>query len=198
MKVYKVGDTAYEIHLDPDNNPQQPDEYNDALFLVYNHRDFAVRNDEYNLDVIWQELNSKHIPINFEHNGYYLIPVYAYIHSGVSLSLYRGTDHWDTSFKGFMFANKKEFESRDKAIEAAQSLIGMWNQYLGGDVYQAELVKAVTCECCGYTHRESDGIIGNFYGDDIFTNGVIGSFDLPDELKDFEFTRENTVVIKER
>jgi hypothetical protein len=69
-----------------------------------------------------------------------VFPVFAYIHSGVSLSLGRTTYPfscgWDTSMKGFMLIKQqKGTYHRESARKMAEGLIETWNMYLSGDVY---------------------------------------------------------------
>lgn len=103
-------------------------------------------------------------------------PIYAYIHSGISLSTsntsYPFTCQWDTSFAGIIYAeNEKIIEeygdlsirSRGKAIACFESEIKAYEQYLQGDVY-------------GFSTLDAEGApidsCGGFYGSDPFTNGM--------------------------
>ncbi len=76
---------------------------------------------------------------------YWVFPLIAYIHSGVSLSLSGGgqfSDPWDSGQIGFVFVAKSEwryqFRDRKKCVSAhtaAKSYVETWNQYLTGDVW---------------------------------------------------------------
>ena len=89
-------------------------------------------------------------------DGYFYFPVYAYIHSGVALSLGRNsypfTDKWDTSFNGFALVKRERGTyTRQKAYERAQGLIETWNMYLSGDVYG---YNSEVGGCWGYYGKE--------------------------------------------
>ena len=67
---------------------------------------------------------------------YDILPLFAYIHSGVALSLGRAyplDDRWDSGQIGFVLI-KKGVGFKD-IIKSAQSLVDEWNQYLSGEVY---------------------------------------------------------------
>ena len=115
-----------------------PNEWgNDEVFLVYDHRDFYVEEKGFNPEEIFDYLQETG---NSTYEGYWVFPVYAYIHSGVSLSLSRNTyPHtcpWDTSFRGFALVKREKGTwKEDDAYERASGLIDEWNMYLSGDVY---------------------------------------------------------------
>jgi hypothetical protein len=139
MYITQLDDGTYEAkYLVRDDNPQSPEETgDDGAFLVHYHRDFDIRRDKiiteddarrwYQGEKIEQE------------KKYWIIPVEAYIHSGVSLAIgNRGNfpdRQWDVSHVGLAMISKKEFKSRQKAEKYSQGLLEQWNQYLGGDVY---------------------------------------------------------------
>jgi hypothetical protein len=145
---------GHEIKVCYDTNASSPDEWgNDDMFLVYDHRDFAIERDGFDPQDIFYAMGENK-PL---YKGYFYFPVYAYIHSGVALSLGRSeypfNDGWDVSFRGFALIKRQKGLSyrRKKAYEIVKSLIEEWNQYLSGDVY-------------GYT---SDcGSCWDFYGEE--------------------------------
>lgn len=177
--ISKCGD--YKLEIIQDDDAESPNEWdNEDVFLVYNHREFTVKKDGFEPQHIHQHLKAKegvdyyneilknkdslnsqqledlgyykhdYVP---EYEKYYIFPVEAHIHSGVSLSL---TDNFekqgfDTSVAGFVLVSKVEAissleyqkgEPEDLAEEWAEALIETWNTYLMGDVYGFRLYKA--------------------------------------------------------
>jgi hypothetical protein len=134
-EIYK----GLTINIYPDSDPLSPQEWeNDDCFLVYNHRQFSVERNGFNPEDIFthsQETKKK----TFE--GYWYFPVYAYIHSGVCLSVskqsYPFTDRFDVSDTGFCMIQRKKGWSwtKEKAFEIALEIINEWNDYLSGNVY---------------------------------------------------------------
>jgi hypothetical protein len=131
---------GYRIRIEQDDEQfNSPDEWgNDDSFLVYDHRDFFVERKVFNPDDIYEiMLSGKKL-----FDGYFFFPVYAYIHSGVSLQLRRwfnvpqGHNEFDVSFKGFALVKKeKGTYTSDKAYIVAEGLLHTWNDYLSGNVY---------------------------------------------------------------
>jgi hypothetical protein len=85
-----------------------------------------------------------------EYDDYWIFPVAAYIHSGVSLSLTNSFERqgFDTSVSGFILAQKtvegKTFKinrTKEECKIGAEGLIETWNTYLSGDVYGFRLLK---------------------------------------------------------
>ena len=102
-------------------------------FIVYNHRDFTVKRKGFDpKDIFEAYREGKKL-----YDGHWIMPLYAYIHSGVSLSLSRAYDPWDTSFKGFVLVKRIKGWSytREKAFSIAKSVVEEWNHCLGGEIY---------------------------------------------------------------
>ena len=147
---------GHEIEVFSDEDAESPNDWgNDEIFLVYDHRDFCVKREGFDPDDIFERMQDG----KKTYDGYWFFPVYAYIHSGVALSLgsnqflpYPFNDRWNVSFKGFALVKRARgaWWNENKAYEAAEGLIKTWNQYLSGEVY-------------GYT-SEVGGCCG-FYGD---------------------------------
>lgn len=142
-----------EIEIFPDENAESPDGWkNDESFLVYDHRDFCVQRKGFDPTEIFEHYQRTK---KFFYDGYYVFPVYAYIHSGVALSLgnaqYPFNDRWDVSMKGFALVQRvKGMWQRKKCYAVAESIVQEWNDYLSGDVW-------------GY--NSEFGSCSGFYGD---------------------------------
>ena len=160
MTVKTINYKGYDIDKNVDEQAEAPDQWgNEDLFLVYDHRGFTIERKGYDPTDIYEHcMETK----KWFYEGYYVFPVYAYIHSGVVLSLgndsYPFNDQWDVSMKGFILVKRMKGWSwqRNKAKEIAPYLITEWNQYLSGDIY--------------YEANES---CGGFYGHDFENNGLL-------------------------
>lgn len=126
----------YQIEVIRDEYADSPDAYgNDDAFVVYDHRQFYVARKGFDPREIWEHLQTgKKL-----YNGYFIFPLYAYIHSGVVLSV---GDHnfpdarWDVSMTGFVLVKRtKGMYTSDKAFKLAESITKEWNTYLCGDVW---------------------------------------------------------------
>jgi hypothetical protein len=120
-----------DIEIFYDQDAESPDAWgNTERFIVYDHRDFCVERKGYDPEEILQAMQEKKKLFD----GFYYFPVFAYIHSGVSLSLgntrYPFNDRWDTSFRGFaLIKREKGTFTYDKAMNAAQGLIDTLRLY---------------------------------------------------------------------
>lgn len=149
------------IKIVQDEYPLSPSEDGDEnLFLVYEHRSFSVDRKHFNPREIYEKISSTK---KVEYADFFVFTVFAYIHSGVALSLsregYPFNDQWDVSSTGFILASKKEFKKREKAYKAAEGLIEYWNNYLSGNVYGYEIVNEegeVYESCYGYFGDEDE------------------------------------------
>jgi hypothetical protein len=131
MKDYKLK-SGNILRVIQDENAESPDTWdNEDMFLVYDHRQFAVSregfdpNDIYNYLEIKSKINS---PIRLDESvdeleddlkqyfdydsAYYIFPVDAYIHSDIHLSLANTKDYpdrkWDVSTTGYILVKKDQ------------------------------------------------------------------------------------------
>lgn len=181
-----------------DTDAVSPDsDGNEDLFVIYDHRDFDVKREGFDCQSVfefWHE-NNKHKMISVDaelYKGYLPIPLFAYIHGGVALSMsktgYPFDCPFDVSFKGFVLGRLADFESHAQLFTAAQGLVKTWNTYLRGDVYGFQLysVSTKTVEKLELTgeidvealkkHGEEKDSCWGFYGDDYRTNSMMDHF----------------------
>ena len=127
------------LRIYQDKLSESPDQWgDDGRFLVFDHRDFCVKRKEFNPRDIYD--NGEKV------KGYHVFRCYAYIHSGVALSVGpngRWPDQrWDVSFKGFwLIKREKGTWTIEQAKKVAEDLCKTWNQYLSGDVYGFECIE---------------------------------------------------------
>lgn len=139
LKEYKLK-SGNLLRIYEDDNAESPDYWgDDELFLVYDHRQFDVHRKGFLPLDIYYYLNKEEDCLDY--SKYYIYPVFAYIHSGVSLSLQPNGDKWDTSTTGFILVTKTECDNEEEALRLAEGLIIDWNQYLSGEVYKFEVIK---------------------------------------------------------
>jgi hypothetical protein len=138
------------IKIYQDYDAEAPDRWeNEDLFLITTrNREFDVQRDGFTVESVSAG----------EHKAdYHHLPLIAYVHSGVGLSLsrerYPFNCPWDSGKIGFVLVKKRAgFRNIRKA---AQSLVDEWNQYLSGDVY------GYVIESDGEGHEDS---CWGFYG----------------------------------
>src|SRR5512145_442194 len=134
LKIKKIKGGYEARYLVQDNDAQSPKDWDDdGVFLVNYHKDFWVESDKVTKDEIVDLYRGEPV------EGYWAFPLSCLVHSGVWLSLNHGfacdAQGWDTSHVGAVLVSKDEFDTEEKAREAAKSIVEVWNQYLQGDVY---------------------------------------------------------------
>lgn len=149
---------GYTIRIEQDTDIESPDSWgNTDLFLTACHsRHFEVRVEGFHPQ------NDDFGKISKQ---YHIFPLYAYIHSGTSLSLsnthYPFNCQWDAGQVGYVFAEKKGWKDATKAKEAAQSLIETWNNYLSGNVwgFVIEDKEGEHVDSCWGFYGDADGYV---------------------------------------
>jgi hypothetical protein len=132
---FQVGGLTVQIIADED---AQAPENDDILFIV------TTRNRYFEL--LSGKCDVAEVMENKEFcEGFHIFPLYAYVHSGVSLSLgreYPFNDRWDSGQIGAVFVSKAEWPYRNRDIKrrvsartSATHYVESWNQYLSGDVW---------------------------------------------------------------
>lgn len=135
VETKKIG--KYLIKIEQDEQPQSPDDWgNDDAFVVYDHRQFSVERKGFVPREIFDETNEKG---EMMYDGHFVFVLYAYIHSGVALSVggHNFPDaRWDVSTTGFVLIKKNEhITTEEEALKLAESIVSEWNDYLSGNVY---------------------------------------------------------------
>lgn len=130
---------GFDIEFAYDHDASSPDYWgNTDVFLVYDHRQFSVERKGFDPSDIMEHVRETK---RWFYDGYFVFPLYAYIHSGVSLSLgssgYPFNDRWDTSMAGFILVKRQTgwTYTKAKAEKVANSHVEEWNTYLSGDVF---------------------------------------------------------------
>jgi hypothetical protein len=134
---------------------------------VYDHRNFYVKREGFDPDDIYETMQTGKKLFD----GYFYFPVYAYIHSGVSLQLKRwfsglpqGHNEFDVSFRGFALVKKeKGYYTMEKAYKIAEDVVNTWNDYLNENVWNFRAEDEggdVIDSCCGfYGDPEKSGLM---------------------------------------
>lgn len=144
----------YKIVLEQDEYCESPNEWgDDELFLLAKHREFDVSRKRFDIDEIFDHIEETNI---WEWDNYKLLPLFAYIHSGISLSTSR-VCQWDSSLVGLIFISK-EYET-DEQDRLADNLLSNWNTYLIGDVWRYEILskddEPIDALCGIYEYEEA-------------------------------------------
>jgi hypothetical protein len=162
----------YLIKVVQDEMADSPDCWgNDDAFVVYDHRQFYVKREGFAPRDIFDSLQLKSNKWGM-YDKHYVFVLYAYIHSGVALSV---GDHnfpdarWDVSSTGFVLVKRqKGMYDRKKAFKLAEAVTEEWNQYLSGDVYGYKIYDMTGADVTEEDEDEGEEMVEScwgFYGD---------------------------------
>ena len=112
------------------------DDYDDDVFIIASHRDFYKKRDGFDPLEIYQ--SGKQF-----YQGYHAIPLYAYIHGGVTISITPFSCPWDSCQVGYVMVKRQKGWSwkRDDAIVIANHHALQYDQALQGEVYGVSIYK---------------------------------------------------------
>ena len=109
--------------------------------------------------------------------------VYAYVHSGMTISLEPFSCRWDSGTLGIIYITEEDFIKMhgypedfelDKFLDhLMHAEIDEYDQYICGEIYRFCLYEKDKCDCCGHVEEELIDSCGGFYGLDMETNGIL-------------------------
>lgn len=153
-----------QVRIIHDQNPLPPDEWEEAVFLVTTknrhfekHPDLSLPSGDYS-NVTAEQFQDEEFA-EAVRAKYEVYPLFAYIHSGIALSLGRSYPFdcpWDSGQIGFVLVDREEVgeENLDRNAEAT---VETWNQFLSGDVWGYEIEDKdgeFVDSCWGFYGRE--------------------------------------------
>lgn len=125
----KIGDYTLRVYYD--ENPCNPrEEYEHDSIIYSNHRMYNP--DGHKIDEIFGEDDRLDREFVRDH---YMLKIYAYIHSGISLSTTPFSDAWDSGLFGIIAIPKSTFDSKEKAEKFMEDEIQELQQYYDGEIY---------------------------------------------------------------
>lgn len=193
----KINYKGFTITIDTDEVTTDPREW-DAVGTIYsNHRDYSP--DDHSI----KELMGKYdvdcmadLTEKLTENKVPFVPIYAYIHSGISLSTsddkYPFNDRWDSGLFGLIVGDKEKFDECFDGGDIKKYLrdqVELLNKYYNNDFYRFEVEddEGDTMDCCGGYCSEEDALsdakesVDEWYEDN---KNTIGNPSIPtDELK---------------
>ena len=176
------------IMIKRDNDPLNPREHYDNLFTIYSGcRYVASDNGAYDPIEDYGRCPDDAKP----KDGVCAFPFFAYVHSGMSLSMSPFADKWDSGCAGFIYVEKDKFckkmglkrFSRAKAYKIAEGEIETLDQYVNNEVF-------------GFveqTRKSPD----DEWEDGESCWGFFGEDSIPDMLADAGADEEGTVICED-
>ena len=154
------------VRDDDASNPRTDCDNPSTLLCWSRHVEGDTRVNADNYETL-EELRKQEIP-----RDAYVAPVYAYVHSGVALSLGAFGCQFDSGIAGLIYmthADAKENFGEDHTEEQIHNCftaeLAEYEAWIGGDAWGFVLEKVKTCDSCGNTEYEEEDSCWGFLGD---------------------------------
>jgi len=164
-KTYK----GHEIEVKYDENPESPREWDNVCVFHVAHCNYNFGDENYN-----DSASIKAAEAEAKRNGDLVLPLYAYEHGGITISLGQFSCPWDSGQLGFVQVPRKKFveefgkknftpKLKAKALKWAQSETETLDKYIRGEVF-GYVIDDDGDSCWGYysiedAMDEAEGII---------------------------------------
>lgn len=163
----------FKAEIVQDTDPMSPWDWEENFRFISNHRHYTslgFGKDDHRLDLSYFNGSKKEIR-DYLGKGWSLFPIYAYIHSGITISMGRGgqySDLWDSGLYGILCVNGPAIFGKRSNLtvrKCAESFVKGWDQYLMGDVYGIRIYINKGTEDDPEWEETEDSVYG-FYGMD--------------------------------
>lgn len=197
----------YKIEVAQDETPENPRNWDNVCHIISlrGNWDIGDKGLSFDRDEGLQKLGELS---KLEERGEIAMkPVYMYDHSGQTISLSDFGDRWDSGICGYIYVSKEEaFKKyggiteenwKEVAYEHMEGEIGVYDQYIKGEVYGFQTYemhtvqhKDMNTDAVWFTHEweEIDSCWG-FYGTEFETNGLV-EYAIESIPDDVEFSEE--------
>ena len=178
----------HKISIFYDETPDSPRDWDNQgkMILLHGNYDLPFENNSLDKEDT-EEIQSFMDKVNKA--GGVVLPVYMYEHGNIALNTTRDYPfncQWDSSFIGFIYCEKKDFEGLKKS-QVEKNLVSevkTYSQYLNGEIYGFSIEKKHTCKEC---HKEDNDLIDSCWG----------FYDIEESLIEFCMESLNKTEIKE-
>lgn len=172
------------------HNFESPTDLFEELANEYVSEEFESIKEELEQDKIsYDKYEEKLKELVYDINDVYILPLFLYDHSGITMNTTGFSCLWDSGQVGYVYTTKDRLDevgvsvgvSYDSIEDALKEEVELYDEYLRGNVYGFSIV-----EYDEETEEELEEIDScwGFYGDDMHENGMIYNMDITDEEKE--------------
>jgi len=157
MEIKNIQQSGYTLRIHQDDDPDSPANWDNLGQIAYSSSRYTLGTEHVSRDRLDE------IAAGIEDGSLIGLPVYAYVHSGATISTSPFSCPWDSGQCGFVYCSASDAEDewagdshfRANALRVLSGEVKTFDQYLTGDVY-------------GYTITDKDGDVVDscwgFYG----------------------------------
>lgn len=159
----------FELEIEQDSSPESPRTWDNLGTMVCFHKRYDLgdetdyRSEDYDS---WDELRQGIIDNEGE---VFMLPLYLYDHSGITMSTRPFNCNWDSGQVGFIFVSKnkvkKEGIDETKVLDYLKGEVKTYDQYLTGDVWGYRVYEVETCSL-GHEHKTLVDSCWGFFGEE--------------------------------
>jgi hypothetical protein len=160
----------FELKIEQDTNPMNPrTDWDNLGTMVCFHKRYDLgdktdyRTEDYDS---WNELEEGIVKNEGE---VFILNLYLYDHSGITISTSPFDCRWDSGQIGFIFVSKykmkKEGIDESKVEEYLKGEVETYDKYLTGEVYCYEVYEIETCDK-GHQHKKLVESCGGYFGEE--------------------------------
>lgn len=171
--IHSVKNGKYVLSTYHDEDPISPRDHCNLGTIVYGGSKYILgdqKAENTELYSSWDEWHDNELG-----DDVISLPVYAYIHSGITISTGPFNCPWDSGQAGYIYVHKEDVRSiygvkriskklRDNILETLEHEIKIYDRYLQGDVYGYMLEEIYHCECCNNEDTEVIDSCWGFFG----------------------------------
>jgi hypothetical protein len=152
----------YSLEIVNDDDPISPREWDNLGAILYSSSRYVLGDKQVSL----QEMRE----IEKDKNNI-VLPVYAYIHSGIALNTTGFSCPWDSGQSGIIYVSKEKIRNefkvnrispalKEKVINILRNEVDIYSQYASGEVYGYRILdenKDVVDSCYGFfSYKEAE------------------------------------------
>ena len=159
----------FELEIEQDSSPESPRTWDNLGTMVCFHKRYDLgdktdyRSEDYDS---WDELRQGIIDNEGE---VFMLPLYLYDHSGITMSTRPFNCNWDSGQVGYIFVSrnkvKKEGIDETKVLDYLKGEVETYDQYLTGDVWGYRVYEVETCSL-GHEHKTLVDSCWGFFGEE--------------------------------
>ena len=139
--------------------------------------------DRYTLGDEQPECSPEEWITDYPESNYFILPLFLYDHSGITISCAPFSCGWDSGQVGYIYVSKEAIRKewkvqkigpklRKTIVDNLEGEVKTYDQFLTGEVFGYEVYKIHNCGECGKEDEEFVDSCWSFFGDNWKKNGI--------------------------
>jgi hypothetical protein len=172
MEIDSYRKDGHLITISCDEFAESPREWDNLGTILYTSSRYILGDQRVPTEEIEEICND---------DNFFYLPVYAYIHGGITLSTKPFSCSWDSGQCGIIYCSKQELKNGNISIESAKKIfedeIKTYAKFIAGETYCYSIKKIIKCDSCGHERFETVESCGGFYEMEILKEEINSWFE---------------------